>query len=142
MDAYLAVTCHFVDENTKLNSVLLGVLKFPHSHTAENLARVKASLMEDWGITDKVTCLVTDGVANMLACVRELRLPHTICIAHTLNLMVKKALDQTPVLCDIRAKARKLVGYFRSSTTAKVRSLTLFQFLIMLIFCLCYCCSD
>ncbi|XP_034062087.1 zinc finger BED domain-containing protein 4-like [Gymnodraco acuticeps] len=25
----------------------------------------------------------------------------------------------TPVLCDIRAKARKLVGYFRSSTLAK-----------------------
>ncbi|KAJ4936803.1 hypothetical protein JOQ06_001389 [Pogonophryne albipinna] len=28
----------------------------------------------------------------------------------------------TPVLCDIRAKARKLVGYFRSSTLAKLVS--------------------
>ncbi|KAK1878227.1 Zinc finger BED domain containing protein 1 [Dissostichus eleginoides] len=68
MDAYLAVTCHFVDDNTRLNSVLLGVQQFPQTHTAENLARVKASLMEEWGITDK---------------------------------------------------ARKLVGYFRSSTLAK-----------------------
>ncbi|KAJ4936802.1 hypothetical protein JOQ06_001388 [Pogonophryne albipinna] len=57
MDAYLAVTCHFVDDNTCLNSVLLGVQQFPHTHTAENLARVKASLMEEWGITDKVTSL-------------------------------------------------------------------------------------
>ncbi|KAK1900426.1 Zinc finger BED domain containing protein 1 [Dissostichus eleginoides] len=68
MDVYLAVTCHFVDDNTRLNSVLLGVQQFPQTHTAENLARVKASLMEEWGITDK---------------------------------------------------ARKLVGYFRSSTLAK-----------------------
>ncbi|XP_037637100.1 zinc finger BED domain-containing protein 4-like [Sebastes umbrosus] len=119
VDAYLAVTCHFVDENTRLRSVMLGVLKFPLTHTAENLACVKASLMEEWGITNKVTCLVTDGAANMIACGRELRLRHTICIAHTLNLIVKKALELTPVLSDIRAKARKLVGYFRSSTTAK-----------------------
>ncbi|KAK1889931.1 Zinc finger BED domain containing protein 1, partial [Dissostichus eleginoides] len=61
MDAYLAVTCHFVDDNTSLNSVFLGVQQFPQTHTAENLARVTASLMEEWGITDKVTCLVTDG---------------------------------------------------------------------------------
>nr|XP_033962438.1 zinc finger BED domain-containing protein 4-like [Pseudochaenichthys georgianus] len=119
LDAYLAVTCHFVDDNTRLNSVLLGVQQFPHTHTAENLARVKASLMEEWGITDKVTCLVTDGAANMISCGKQLKLRHAICIAHTLNLIVKKSLDMTPVLCDIRAKARTLVGYFRSSTLAK-----------------------
>ncbi|KAK1882424.1 Glutamate receptor 4 [Dissostichus eleginoides] len=44
MDAY---------DNTRLNSVLLGVQQFPQTHTAENLARVKASLIEEWGITDK-----------------------------------------------------------------------------------------
>ncbi|KAL7380191.1 hypothetical protein ABVT39_013453 [Epinephelus coioides] len=47
MDDYLAVTCHFVDENARLNLALLGMLKFPHSHTAENLACVKDSLMEE-----------------------------------------------------------------------------------------------
>ena len=141
MDAYLAVTCHFVGENTKLSSVLLGVQAFPQSHTAENIACVKASLMEEWGITNKVTCMVTDGAPNMVACVRELKLRHHICIAHTLNLIVKKALDQQPVLSGIRAKARKLVGFFRSSTTAKVCSFLLFQFLITLIVCLCSYCS-
>ncbi|KAK0140929.1 Zinc finger BED domain-containing protein 1 [Merluccius polli] len=119
MDAYLAVTCHFVGDKTRLSSVLLGVQAFPQSHTAENIARVKASLMEEWGITNKVTCMVTDGAPNMVACVRELKLRHHICIAHTLNLIVKKALDQNPVFSGIRAKARKLVGFFRSSTTAK-----------------------
>ncbi|XP_069569518.1 E3 SUMO-protein ligase ZBED1-like [Brachyistius frenatus] len=55
----------------------------------------------------------------MVASVRELKLRHHVCIAHTLNLIVKKTLDQQPVLSGIRAKARKLVGFFRSSTTAK-----------------------
>jgi len=37
MDAYLAVTCHFID-NDKLCTILLGVQHFTKSHTAENLA--------------------------------------------------------------------------------------------------------
>ncbi|XP_076869612.1 E3 SUMO-protein ligase ZBED1-like [Brachyhypopomus gauderio] len=119
MDAYLAVTCHFIDDNTCLKSTLLGVVKFPQAHTAENLACVKSSLMEEWGIKSKVTCLVTDGASNMIACGKNLKLRHAVCIAHTLNLVVKKALELTPVLSTIRTKARKLVGYFRSSTTAK-----------------------
>ncbi|XP_027877762.1 zinc finger BED domain-containing protein 1-like [Xiphophorus couchianus] len=141
MDAYLAVTCHFVEENEKLSLVLLGVQTFPQSHTAENIACVKASLMEEWGISGKVTCMVTDGAPNMVACVRELKLHHHICVAHTLNLVVKRALDQHPVLSGLRAKARKLVGYFRSSTTTKVCSFLLFQY-IMLIVCLYSYCSD
>lgn len=131
MDAYLAVTCHYLDRNTCLHSALLGAVKFPQAHTAENLAGVMTSLMEEWGITSKITCLVTDGAPNMIACGRDLRLRHAICIAHILNLTVKKALDLTPVLSSIRAKARKLVGYFRSSTTAKVSSLMLFSHLLM-----------
>ncbi len=131
MDAFLVVTCHFVDDSSNLNSVVLGVLHFPQAHTAENLARVKTSLMTEWGITNKVTCLVTDGAANMGACARELHLWHIICVAHMLNLMVKKALDQNPVVCEIRAKVRKMVGYFRSSTTAKVCFFTPYQFLFL-----------
>ena len=67
----------------------------------------------------------------MLACGRTLRLRHAICVAHTLNLIVKKCLDLTPVLSTIRTKARRLVGYFRSSTSAKVGSLTIFSYLLM-----------
>ncbi len=83
------------------------------------------------GNSVRITCLVTDGAPNMLVCGRELRPGHEICIGHTLNLIVKKALDLMPVLSSIRAKARTLVGYFKSSTTAKVVSLMLFSYLLM-----------
>ena len=121
-EAYLAVTCHYINDSSTLNTVVLGVQHFPKAHTAANIAEVKTSLMREWDITDKVTCLVTDGAANMGACARELRLKHAICIVHTLNLMVKKALEQTPEISDIRGKSHKIVGYFRSSTTEKVSS--------------------
>lgn len=62
-DAFLAVTAHFVDENTTLKSVELGVTHFPQAHTALNLVRVKKELLVQWGISNEVSCLVTDGVA-------------------------------------------------------------------------------
>lgn len=36
MDAYLALTCHFIDGSTCLKSTLLGVVKFLQARTAEN----------------------------------------------------------------------------------------------------------
>lgn len=120
MEAYLAVTCHYVDESAKLATVLLGVVPFPISHTADNISAAKKLLMQEWGIEGKVTSIVTDAGANMVASVRNLNLRHVICFAHALNLVVKKSLDATPGLADIRARSRKVVAYFKSSTTAKV----------------------
>ncbi|XP_076842109.1 zinc finger BED domain-containing protein 4-like [Brachyhypopomus gauderio] len=120
MEAYLAVTCHYVDsENHTLCTSMLGVEHFPLQHTAENMAQVKSNLIEEWAIADKVTCLVTDAAANMISCVKKLQIRHTICIAHSLNLTVRKSCDQIETLTDVRNKARQIVTYFRTSTTAK-----------------------
>ena len=120
MDAYLGVTCHYIDGDCTLRSSLLDVSHFPQTHTASNLADSIAELMVQWGIKNKICCIVTDGAANMLKCGRVLELRHAICIAHTLNLIVKKCFDLTPALSAIRSKVRRIVGYFRSSTSAKV----------------------
>ena len=122
MDAYLALTCQAIDASTTLGSTVLGVVYFPDNHTAVNLATVKTSLMEEWGIGAKVTCLVTDGAANMLACGRTLRLRHAICGAHTLNLIVKKCLDLTPVLSTIWTRRRQ-GGWWGISGAAQVPKL-------------------
>lgn len=123
MDAYLAVTCHYVNEvdDAKMATVLLGVLPFPQVHKAENIAAAMRSLMEEWGIETKVKCLVTDAATNMIATARNLGTRHVVCIAHALNLVVKKSLEQTPGLEDLRTRARRMVTLFRSSTTAKER---------------------
>ncbi|XP_014854594.1 PREDICTED: zinc finger BED domain-containing protein 1-like [Poecilia mexicana] len=119
MEAYLALTCHYINENLQLCTSVLGVKYFPQSHTADNLAQVTRDIMEDWTITNKVRCLVTDAAPNMIASARQLVIWHSICIAHTLNLLVRKSCDQIPTLTSIRQKSRHIVTYFRSSTTAK-----------------------
>jgi len=73
VDAYIAITCHYIDDSYRLNTVLLDVEKFPNRHSAENMALVKTNVMMEWTIKDKVKCLVTDAAANMIACARILQ---------------------------------------------------------------------
>ena len=75
MDAYLAVTCHFL--MIAMNTIVPGVQHFPQSHTAANLAAAQVGIIE-WGIRHKVTCLVTDAASSMLAAGRELNLRHAV----------------------------------------------------------------
>lgn len=82
MDAHLAVLA--ITLATKISSALPSwECNISHrAHTAENLAAEHARLMEEWGITEKVKHLVTDGAATMNACVRQRNIRHTVCIAH------------------------------------------------------------
>ncbi|KAK7881460.1 hypothetical protein WMY93_029869 [Mugilogobius chulae] len=119
MDGYIGVTAHYVAPDSKLETVILGVSHFAQSHTAQHIAEAQRLLMANWGIAEKVSFMVTDNAANMKLSVQLLNLRHISCFAHTLNLIVKKALDHTPVINDIRDKSRKVVGLFRSSSKAK-----------------------
>nr|XP_055045539.1 uncharacterized protein LOC129431635 [Misgurnus anguillicaudatus] len=86
-EAYLAVTYHYINEE-KLCSVVLGVLKFPETHTAEHIKEAKSILLESWGIRDKVTCLVTDHASNMTLCANLLQIRHIPCFAHVTGVTI------------------------------------------------------
>lgn len=55
-DAYLVVTCHYVD-STKPATVLLGVRPFPGCHSASHLTAATKALTEEWAIEAKVSDL-------------------------------------------------------------------------------------
>ncbi|KAI2665831.1 E3 SUMO-protein ligase ZBED1 [Labeo rohita] len=118
MESYLEVTCHYTDSNTELGSVVLGVSKFPKSHTADNIKEALSELISDWGLTGSVAAMVTDNAANMVSAIQKLGLRHLPCFAHTINLIVKRAVEEHKVMADIRSRARRVVSYFRSSTNA------------------------
>lgn len=50
-DACLAVTGHYISES-KFSTVVVGVLNFPETHTAEHIKEAKAALLESWGIRE------------------------------------------------------------------------------------------
>lgn len=121
MDAYLAVTCHFINKKDQLSMLLLGTKPFPRTHTAAHIAEEIASLMADWGLVNRVRCIVTDSASNMNATANNLNLRQNKCIAHCLNLVVKNSIEATPGLDEIRSVSRRIVTYFRTSTTARER---------------------
>ena len=81
----------------------------------------KTVLLGEWGLKDKVHCLITDYAYNMILCAKLLGMCHVPCFAHTLNPVVKNTLEVTPEIHDIRTRARRIVMFFTSSTNAKER---------------------
>ncbi|KAL1252152.1 hypothetical protein QQF64_019948 [Cirrhinus molitorella] len=121
MESYLGVTCHYTDSSTELGSVVLGVSKFPKSHTADNIKEALSDVISDWGLTGSVAAMVTDNAVNMVSGIQKLGLCHLPCFAQTINLIVKRAIEEQEVLADIRSRIRRMVSFFRSSTKATAK---------------------
>ncbi len=115
---YITLTCHFLTSDWQLHSSVLDTLCVSDSHTAEVLATELMKITEEWGITRKVVCVITDNASNIVAAVRLNGWKHLPCFAHTLNLVVQNSLDGDTQLAGIQKKCRDLVSYFHRSSKA------------------------
>lgn len=71
---YIAVTCHFVDEEAgAIASLLLECCRVPNSHTAQNLCDLLTDILNKWGVLEKTVCLTTDNANNVVAAVKLLK---------------------------------------------------------------------
>ncbi len=52
--AYIALTVHFENNGIPI-SMLLDLVEVPHSHSGLNLAKAFAKVLEEFGISDKVS---------------------------------------------------------------------------------------
>ena len=57
--AYMAVSVHF-KVNRKMVAMLLDLVKVAQSHSGLNLAKAFAKILDDFGISDKVSCCIHD----------------------------------------------------------------------------------
>ena len=89
-EAYITVTCHYVDENFVLQSSVLTTSRIHGPHTAEN---------------------ITSCLRNII----ELR---KLDNAHSLNLAVTQALEKIEGLVRCREMARNIVTFFKQSGNA------------------------
>ena len=46
---------------------------FPERHTAENIAKTRKAEAEEFGIPEKVPCVLHDQASNMKAAIRDLQ---------------------------------------------------------------------
>lgn len=118
-ESYIAVTGHYLTDDLKFKTVLLGCSHFSGNHTSQNIASEINAIVDQWAITGKVNFVVSDNGANVVKAIKEiLGLKHFGCFAHTLNLIVEDALKYCKEKID---KVRRIVTHYKKSTLSAER---------------------
>ena len=113
---YVTVTCHAITPEFNMKSYVLQTRPLGEAHTADNLAKLLLNVQKDWGLKDPFG--VTDNARNTVKPFQDILLwPHLGCLGHTLNLAVVKCFN-IGVVSKLLAKLRRMVGYFKRSTSA------------------------
>lgn len=111
-ESFVTYTCHFITPDLVLKSRLLDTLHTPGSHSGLRLSEELNKVVTSWGLKDPA--VVTDNAKNVVNAVGLSKLPHVGCAAHTLNLVVNKALA-VPEVAELVTKGRHIVSYFKMS---------------------------
>jgi len=103
MDSYCAATAHYIDENWRIRHIVLDVIPMSYPHTAEVIKDLLMTIIEDFGIEEKVLALTTDNASSMVKAFSLLEMEmctkynraifHIRCSAHVINLAVQEGLQ-------------------------------------------------
>lgn len=119
--AYLSVTAHYITRQFQLTSAVLKTVNMTTTHTGENIAAELTKVIYEFSLKGKVVAVVSDNASNMTAAVRILGLRHLPCFAHTLNLIVRAALQETPGVTQLVEKVKTIVEHFHRSVNSSDR---------------------
>ncbi|CAK6949708.1 zinc finger BED domain-containing protein 1-like [Scomber scombrus] len=117
-EAYVTVTAHFINEDWELKDIILKTAEAQKTHTAENVAVCITNILGEYNVSrQSVLSITTDNAANYVNAVeRHLQVANVPCMAHTINLAVRKGLTVRAIENPIsRLKATAL--HFNKSTT-------------------------
>lgn len=127
---YISLTVHFIDQDWKLQKLLLNFSPLPPPHSGEALAAKLFLMLEDWGIEEKVSNITLDNAASNGRCIKVMKSRlvdkkivfskgkyfHVRCCAHILAFIVK---DELTKIDPAVIKVRKLVKCIKASQIRK-----------------------
>ncbi|KAJ4934524.1 hypothetical protein JOQ06_007317 [Pogonophryne albipinna] len=103
MEAYMAVTCHFITREWKLRNFVLETKVMEVNHTGVNIAEQLGEVADTFAIPNyKREAVVHDNASNMKLCTETLKkepekwgnVQGVYCSGHTLQLCINTALKQ------------------------------------------------
>lgn len=119
--SYLGITCHFVDTEKKaLVSAALDTIPILTDEKSETIKTIVTEVLEEWNITEKVQCIVTDNAPNMIKAADLLKIRHLPCLAHTLNLVIKHSIkaESAANIQKLISICENIVSFFHCSPKA------------------------
>ncbi len=85
-EPYIALTAHFIDEDFKLNQVLLSIEKTEQAHTSQNICLDLIKILDDFQIEKgKITSISSDSAHNISKALKLLGVPQVNCFAHMIH---------------------------------------------------------
>eukprot|EP00698_Gefionella_okellyi_P024388 TRINITY_DN8586_c0_g1_i2.p1 TRINITY_DN8586_c0_g1~~TRINITY_DN8586_c0_g1_i2.p1 ORF type:complete len:653 (-),score=106.21 TRINITY_DN8586_c0_g1_i2:756-2714(-) len=118
LDSYGGSTVHYVGNDGKLNKVSISLATVLDSHTAEEIYREWQQVWQRLEIpAAKIVCIVTDNGANYVRAARiaPAHIEHLPCAAHTLQLSIHDAIEDSKPLKNLFTKCNRLIDMAKKS---------------------------
>ena len=113
--SYIAITAHFIDSAAELQSYFIGCFSYNERHTAQNIATFMMEEVTKWHLQNKVSAIITDNAANIVAAVRCINWRYFPCFGHIINLVVQGSLQCINKQVE---KVKAKVDFFKRSISA------------------------
>ena len=118
VDSHLSITVHFIDDKLKQRLEVLDTFSICERHMAQNLLSKILSILETWEINKKkISCIVRDNVANIIAAIRDGGFANIGCVDHTLRLAINDSLG-IDAASDLIKTVKVVVGHFYRSSAS------------------------
>jgi hypothetical protein len=119
--SFITVTEHHINESWNLQSNVLLAREIPERHTGEYLANKLKSAVAEFNLDGIVSTVVHANARKMNSVGKKCpEWDDLNCFGHTIQLCIKHCPDISAV-SKLIARARKIVGHFKHSTTVMAK---------------------
>ncbi|CAF4611688.1 unnamed protein product, partial [Didymodactylos carnosus] len=114
---YITVSSHLITSNYELKTFVLQTTQFSGNHTADRITQALQDICIEWGILDKIVCLVSDNCSTIKKVGRDFKKDWFGCADHNINLCVVDAYELDDVkliaelLFDSRASYKRILFF-------------------------------
>ncbi len=112
--SYISVTLHWMSSDFKVYDCLLCMEHMQYPHSGENILTFLKKKVSEFGLNEKVTCVITDNGSNMVCAINLWDdVEHLSCAAHTLQLSINHAFQKSSIYIK---RIKRLVCFFTTSS--------------------------